>query len=362
VLRFDSPLNLLGSSSLKRATTVRCDSLVRRTPDLGDAFLSIRPAGHVEVMNKMVDAVTLFQRPGFDLDTAVALAQASEAAYYDADKVAAWAKEAGFAKTKSFDSGNIQGYWCTVDDVALLAFRGTNNPGQWLRDVRFYPAQYDWGHVHIGFRNGVANVESALAEFDSIASAAQHVWLTGHSLGGALAVIAAARLKMKTGVSALLHTYGQPAVGLNDFAERFSVEIPGCQWRFVNQCDIVTRVPPWPYRHTGVVKRIVRPGVLEALAARIPGAAGILKEVTAEGSARESAVEVIAARIPRPQFIDLDAVQLTEPEFSRLQLALGAAAVPEGKGPALEGAIPFVADHSIADYIRLLKEIHDLEG
>jgi hypothetical protein len=32
---------------------------------------------------------------------------------------------------------------------------------------------------------------------------------------------------MKTGVSALMHTYGQPAVGLNDFDERFSVELPG---------------------------------------------------------------------------------------------------------------------------------------
>jgi hypothetical protein len=309
----------------------------------------------------MTDAATLFRRPGFDLDTAVSLAQASETAYYDADKVAAWAKEAGFAKTKSFDSGNVQGYWCTVDDVALLVFRGTNNPGQWLRDARFYPVQYDWGHVHVGFRDGVANVEASLAEFDGIASTAKHVWLTGHSLGGALAVIAAARLKMKTGVSALLHTYGQPAVGLNDFAVRFSVEMPSRMWRFVNQSDIVTRVPPWPYRHTGIVKRIVRPGVLEALPAA-PAAAGgaaILREVTAGGAALESALAVIEAQLPRPQFIDLDAVQLTDLELSRLQLALGAAASTEAESRSLEGALPFIADHSIDDYIRLLKEIRD---
>jgi hypothetical protein len=310
----------------------------------------------------MTDAATLFQRPGFDLDTAVALAQASEAAYSAADKVAAWAKETGFTATKSFDSGDVQGYWCTVDDIALLAFRGTSNPGQWLRDARFFPVTYDWGHVHVGFRDGVGEVEAALAEFDGVASAAKHVWLTGHSLGGALALIAAARLKMKTGVRALVHTYGQPAVGLNDFAERFSVEMPSRLWRFVNQSDIVTRVPPWPYRHTGIVKRIVKPGVLEALPAPPPAAgsaAAILKEITAGGAARESALAVIEAHVSRPQFIELDAVQLTELEFSRLQLALGAAASPEDRGPALEGAIPFIADHSIADYIKLLKDIRD---
>jgi hypothetical protein len=314
-------------------------------------------------MNNMTDAATLFQRPGFDLDTAVSLAQASEAAYQSADKVAAWAKEAGFAAAKSFDSGNVQGYWCTVDDVALLAFRGTNNPGQWLRDARFFPVKYDWGHVHVGFRDGVGQVEGALADFDEVAAAAKHVWVTGHSLGGALAVIAAARLKIKAGVSALVHTYGQPSVGLNDFAGRFGVEMPGRLWRFVNQSDIVTRVPPWPYRHTGIVKRIVRPGVLEALTVTLPAAGGavVLEEATAGGTAGESAAAAPEAGAVRPQLVDVDAEPLTEEEFSRLQLQLGAAS-PDARGPALEGALPFIADHSIADYIRLLTQIRDLAG
>jgi hypothetical protein len=310
----------------------------------------------------------LLQRTGFDLDTAVFLAQASSVAYWPPEKGSAWALgTAGFSKATPFDSGNVQGYWCTVGDVALLAFRGTSNPGQWLRDARFFPTSHPWGHVHIGFLDGVNEVESALADFDAVASASKHVWVTGHSLGGALALMAAARLKMKTGISALLHTYGQPSVGLNDFAERFGIEMPGRLWRFVNQSDIVTRVPPWPYRHTGLVKRIVRPGVLEAAmrlaAAPASGRAGeriaILKEVTCGGAALESAAAAREANIARPQFIELDAVPLTEVEFNRLQLALGAAADPEERRPALEGAIPFIADHAIADYIRLLKDIRN---
>ena len=78
-------------------------------------------------------------------------------------------------------------------------------------------------------------------------------------------MLAAARHKIKFGVAPLVHTYGQPAVGLNGFAERFSVEMPGRLWRFINQSDIVARVPPGPlYRHVGAIKRIVSPGVLES--------------------------------------------------------------------------------------------------
>jgi triacylglycerol lipase len=312
----------------------------------------------------MIDAAALLQRPGFDLDTAVFLAQASAVAYWPTDKIQAWAKvESGFAQAAYFDSGNVQGYWCATGDVALLAFRGTSNPGQWLRDARFFPASYDWGRVHIGFRNGLAEVDTTLADFDAAALAAKHVWLTGHSLGGALALIAAARLKMKTGVSALVHTYGQPSVGLNDFAERFSVELPGRLWRFVNQSDIVTRVPPWPYRHTGTVKRIVKPGMLEAAmlpaSAPLRADADIFKEVTAGGAALESANAVAEAGVAKPQFIELDAVPLSDLEFSRLQLALGAAAGPEATGPVPEIAIPLFADHAISDCIRLLRDIRD---
>lgn len=207
---------------------------------------------------------------GFNLDTAVFLAEASSVAYSDSDKIDEWTGTAGFEKSAYFDSGNVQGFWCASQESALLVFRGTSNPGQWLRDVRFLPAPYPWGHVHIGFRDGVAAVETFLAAFDTSARSVPHVWVAGHSLGGALAVIAAARLKVKTGVSAGIHTYGQPAVGLNDFAERYNVELPLRLWRFVNQSDIVTRVPPGPlYRHVGTVKRIVRPGVLEAMLYRL---------------------------------------------------------------------------------------------
>ena len=306
------------------------------------------------------------EQAGFNLDTAVFLAEASSAAYSSPDKIDEWARAARFEKSKSFDSGNVQGFWCAGEKTALLVFRGTSNPGQWLRDARFLPAAFEWGHVHIGFRDGVAEVETSLATFDAVARSVPHVWVAGHSLGGALAVIAAARLKIKTGVSALLHTYGQPAVGLNDFAERYSAELPQRLWRFVNQSDIVTRVPPGPlYRHVGTVKRIVKPGVLESMqmetiAAELSGDQKAAAEtVIAGGAAREAAAAVRDAGISAPLLTDMDPRPLNQSEFEQLQIALGAGVALGAEAPALEGLFPWFSDHAIGEYIRLLSDIRE---
>jgi triacylglycerol lipase len=314
------------------------------------------------------DAVgpAVLRRAGFDLDTAVFLAEASSAAYSNSDKIDNWAREVGFETSTFFDSGNVQGFWCIGQESALLVFRGTSNPGQWLRDVRFLPTPSSWGHVHIGFRDGVAAVEASLTAFDAVARSAPHVWVAGHSLGGALAVIASARLKIKTGVSALIHTYGQPAVGLNDFAERYGVELPLRLWRFVNQSDIVTRVPPGPlYRHVGTVKRIVRPGVLEAMQMEktsnlLSGDQTIVSEtVIAGGAAQEAAEAVRRSGILSPLLTDGDPMPLSQIEFDQLQLALGAGAELATESPALEGALPWFSDHAIGEYIRLLSDIRE---
>lgn len=308
---------------------------------------------------------TILKRSGFDFEVAVFLAEACQAAYTSASD---WANQAGFETAHFFDRGNVQGFWCEKDGVALVAFRGTTNPGQWLRDVRFMPWRHQWGLVHRGFLDGVQDVEIDLQSFDEAARGANHVWITGHSLGGALALVAAARAKM-AGIAPSLYTYGQPRVGLGDFADRFAIELPGKLIRFVNQSDIVTRVPPGLlYRHTGLVKRIVRPGVLELVPSlEIPLPADPRWRGQIEAASRaatipamESAAAAEAAGITAPMFIDNDLSPLSDKEFAELQLALGSAAeVPILEGPVLEGALPWIADHAIDAYIRLLQQIRD---
>jgi len=309
----------------------------------------------------MSDQYNILAASQLDLGMAVFLAEAAQAAYLVAPEQ--WAKASGFTRIQAFDRGNIQGFWCAAGDVALLSFRGTSNPAQWLRDARFFPVPHPWGRVHVGFIDGIANVETDLAQFDPIACGAKHLWITGHSLGGALALIAAARLKMK-GFSASIYTYGQPRVGLGEFADRFAIELPGRLYRFVNQSDIVTRVPPGLlYQHTGIVKRIVRPGVLES----VPGVAAPTNAIqdavnrVAGTTILESVRAISASGIVQPVLIDADIAPLSEQQFAELQLALGAGAPASHlEGVMLEGVLPWFSDHAISEYVRLLKEIRDL--
>ncbi|HKB98801.1 MAG TPA: lipase family protein [Terriglobales bacterium] len=305
-------------------------------------------------------------RSGFDLEIAVFLAEVSEAAYGSPADLSNWANSTGLSIVKTFDRGDVQGFFCSAPRIALLAFRGTSNLGQWLRDARFVPWTHPWGLVHHGFLNGVNGINIDLQEFDVLAKSAEHVWITGHSLGGGLALIAAARSKMK-GVTPSLYTYGQPRVGFGSFADRFSIELPGRLIRFVNQSDIVPRVPPGLlYRHTGIVKRIVRPGVLEmAPAFEAPPSADPLVRSQMEGARRavsapalESAMAAQAAGATEPVLIETDLAPLSEKEFAEIQLALGAAnGAPALERPALEGVPPWISDHAISEYIRLLKEL-----
>jgi triacylglycerol lipase len=81
------------------------------------------------------------------------------------------------------------------------------------------------------------------------------VWFAGHSLGAALATLAADRFPAAAGVC----TIGSPRVGDRAFAAEFDARFGARALRFVNDTDIVTHVPtpfPAPYEHVGQLRQI----------------------------------------------------------------------------------------------------------
>ncbi|XCN73749.1 MAG: lipase family protein [Candidatus Electrothrix aestuarii] len=312
----------------------------------------------------MIQHLMTTQHPS--LPAAVELARASEICYSQSSEISLWANENGFSDGAiSFDRSGVQGFWCAEGNVALLGFRGSQSIAHWIRNFRLVPWRHPWGIVHRGFSDGVDDVAPDLELFLAAARQAEHVWLTGHSLGGALAVMAAAWLKRR-GVSATVYTYGQPAAVFNEFAQRYAVELPGRYVRFVNQNDLVSQLPPF-YHHFGIVKRIVRPGVLESLqleeAAEMSGEVAERAIAAREAVGRaglEAAEAVHKVGITAPLLVDAELPMLTDQEFLELQLSLGAADVdPDQDSPELEFALPSVSDHAISEYIRLLTEIRD---
>src|SRR5262249_58747833 len=66
------------------------------------------------------------------------------------------------------------------------------------------------------------------------------VFFTGHSLGAALATLAAHRYPHTAGV----YTFGSPRVGNHAFVASFNARMAQRSFRYVNDHDIVAQVPP----------------------------------------------------------------------------------------------------------------------
>ena len=140
----------------------------------------------------------------------------------------------------------------------IIAFRGTANLRNWLTDLEcdLKPWQSPHARVHAGFRAAWRSVRDDVIEAVEDFGPDRRIWLTGHSLGGALAMLAALDLKREVSNAAHLagcYTFGQPRVGNADFRSWYNAVFRERTFRVVHSDDIVARVP-WllgSYRHAG---------------------------------------------------------------------------------------------------------------
>lgn len=66
--------------------------------------------------------------------------------------------------------------------------------------------------------------------------------ITGHSLGGALAVLCALNLRATFGVMSEVYTYGEPRIGNKNFAAFADYTLPYI-YRVINDADVVPHLP-----------------------------------------------------------------------------------------------------------------------
>ncbi len=187
---------------------------------------------------------------------AMALAYAARLAYSDPVAIQLQLGQWGFdaARFGFVHCPNVrplldrQGYMVANDDAIIIAFRGTqpDNARDWLTDLDAVLRPFVIGRVHHGFYDGLAEVwPDLLTALGKLQDKAQSVWITGHSLGAALACVATARLviELRLPVNGL-YTFGQPRTGDLEFGHAFDTEFFDKTFRFVNDCDVVTRVVP----------------------------------------------------------------------------------------------------------------------
>ena len=160
------------------------------------------------------------------------------------------------------------------DAIAIVSFRGTEitNPWNWFIDattkkVPFFSDSRKHVHennckVHLGFKRNFEALwyggEGILSKLLLYEPKIEAVYLTGHSLGGAMAVLAG--LSLQEHQSSIwskvrgIYTYGQPMVVDNADRDRLEERIGDRLFRHIYYNDVVPHFPPLsvgPYDHVG---------------------------------------------------------------------------------------------------------------
>jgi hypothetical protein len=164
---------------------------------------------------------------------------AANLAYLDADRVATEAGVAGLSVVAPLNRDHNYGVVLEEPGVRIIAFRGTDEWADWLTNVNVLPRRAAWGYVHSGFAQAA---DTFWPEVPSRVQEARHagcqVWFTGHSLGGAIAMLAAAKLMCgNEGDVDLVCTFGQPPVGDSAFCSGCDQAFGGRYIRCVNHTD-----------------------------------------------------------------------------------------------------------------------------
>jgi hypothetical protein len=178
----------------------------------------------------------------FNRANAIYLAHASDVAYHRAPAAAAWERLG--LKTVAFRNKitRTRGFLGVCDTHAVVAFRGTDpvTLPNWLTNavVRLVRCGEYAGRVHHGFSSSLRRTWS---KFEPILEEAQDkpLFLTGHSMGGALSILAACRLANIGRPPVATYTFGAPRVGDHSFCAGYALPT----YRVVNRLDLVPELP-----------------------------------------------------------------------------------------------------------------------
>ena len=148
-----------------------------------------------------------------------------------------------------------QAYFLWDRNDAIIVCRGTE-PSQLtdiVADIQFalVPSSSGVGLVHHGFKLSVDNLWDDIAKLLAKYGKSRKLWSTGHSLGAAMATLVSVRChRLENMPNPVLFTFGSPRVGNDSYVELMNqLNIEHHRW--VNNADVVTRNPIFPYHHHG---------------------------------------------------------------------------------------------------------------
>lgn len=187
----------------------------------------------------------------FDLNNNYWFSEFMRQSYKDPVFVAQHCKKVGFSEVKWFDdpTWGTQAYIAYNSSDLVICFRGSeiNQTMDLITDAMFWPkasTSTEEGKVHSGFQGAfnaiwpqIFQVVETLAVKMKGGGYTRRIWICGHSLGAALALLATVKLQGKARAT---YVYGMPRVGSKDFLKNIKSPV----YRIVNGTDFVPHVPP----------------------------------------------------------------------------------------------------------------------
>lgn len=201
----------------------------------------------------------------FSLETAQFLVDFAIRAYNDETELNL--NEIGFELVKFIDNkdSDTQGFVAKSDNRMVIAFRGTSSLQDAWTDIQISKETFPKlgffrrlisirsmlrTKAHHGFFNSYVSVRRELMEIveELLKDQNYDIYLTGHSLGGALATIAALDLSRDTKARITNYTFGAPKVGNKRFVRYYNKKVKDT-FRVVNDEDPIPSIPGFTFKH-----------------------------------------------------------------------------------------------------------------
>jgi len=189
----------------------------------------------------------------FDIKNAYWLSWLSIQAYRQGEDALEQLAKVGFTNVDLINEqkSGFQAFVGSNINYAIVSFAGTSDWVDYLTDLTFASKPETMrgipGQVHIGFLNVLERSWPRILELvNKHASGGKPIILTGQSMGGAQAVISATRLAQLGLPVDSIYVFAVPRMGDETYANFVEKLFPNRIWRFVNNEDLVPRLPPPP--------------------------------------------------------------------------------------------------------------------
>ncbi len=212
------------------------------------------------------DDVAHLGQPEQDFRKSELLCRLAIYSYFERDKLETILHGQPWQGCEIWDIEQNQGFIVWAENCAVVSYRGTDSPGDWSQNAKaLWPKRHVLGgRIHRGFfevaRQAKETVKRSLRAIDG---QHRHLWITGHSLGGAVATELSGDL-MSEALQGFptweVATFGSPRLGNRSFERTYESNIGAgaclSHWAYVNDGDPVPHLPKnfQGYRHCGQLR------------------------------------------------------------------------------------------------------------